>query len=85
MSSDAAPFAGGVGFDFGLTRNGGGAAQKPDQPSPAERAKKFIAAHEAKMRPLEVAGNLAWWNANTTGKDEDFAVFECNRAAVVGC
>jgi len=44
-----------------------------DQPSAPERAKKFIAAHEAKVRPLEVAGSLAWWNANTSGKDEDFA------------
>src|SRR5262245_26477763 len=37
-----------------------------------ERAKKFVAAHEAKIRPLEVAGNLAWWNANITGSKEDF-------------
>ena len=44
-----------------------------DESSPTERAKKFVAAHEAKLRPLEVAASLAWWNANTTGKDEDFA------------
>ena len=24
------------------------------------------------MRPLEIAGSKAWWNANITGKDEDF-------------
>lgn len=38
-----------------------------------EKAKKFVAAHEAKMRPLEVASALAWWNANISGKDQDFA------------
>jgi peptidyl-dipeptidase A len=48
-------------------------ALSADQPTAADRAKKFIAAHEAKLRPLEVAGNLAWWNANTSGRDEDFA------------
>jgi peptidyl-dipeptidase A len=37
-----------------------------------ERARQFIKVHEGKVRPLEVAGNLAWWNANVTGKDEDF-------------
>src|SRR5438552_493847 len=35
-------------------------------------AQRFIATHEAKVRPLEVATSLAWWNANVTGKDEDF-------------
>ena len=38
-----------------------------------ERARKFVAAHEAKLRPLEIKAGLAWWNANTSGKDEDFA------------
>src|SRR5438105_9748993 len=37
-----------------------------------ERARKFVAAHETKVRPLERAASLAWWNANITGKDEDF-------------
>ena len=41
-------------------------------PQATERAKKFIAAHETRMRPLEVASGLAWWNANISGKDEDF-------------
>jgi peptidyl-dipeptidase A len=36
------------------------------------RARRFVSAYEAKVRPLEVRGNLAWWNANVTGKDEDF-------------
>src|SRR5260370_9197470 len=37
-----------------------------------DRAKKFVAAHEAKLRPLEIAANRAWWDANISGKDEDF-------------
>jgi peptidyl-dipeptidase A len=37
-----------------------------------ERARKFVAAHTARARPLEVKASLAWWIANTTGKDEDF-------------
>ncbi len=36
------------------------------------RAKKFIEAHVSKMRPLEKESGIAWWNANTSGKDEDF-------------
>src|ERR1700687_1388175 len=41
-------------------------------PEITERARKFVAGHEAKARPLEHAASLAWWNANVTGKDEDF-------------
>jgi peptidyl-dipeptidase A len=37
-----------------------------------DRAKQFIKNHDTRIRPLDVAANLAWWNANTTGKDEDF-------------
>jgi peptidyl-dipeptidase A len=36
------------------------------------RARKFLDAHTAKLRPLELAGNKAWWDANVTGKSEDF-------------
>jgi peptidyl-dipeptidase A len=36
------------------------------------KAKKFVEAHTAKLRPLEVASSLAWWNANISGKEEDF-------------
>jgi peptidyl-dipeptidase A len=35
-------------------------------------AKAFIEAHVTKMRPLDIAAGVAWWNANTTGQDEDF-------------
>ncbi len=37
-----------------------------------DRAKQFIKSHDARIRPLDIAGNIAWWNANTTGKAEDF-------------
>jgi len=37
------------------------------------RAKAFVADHDKRMRPLDTAANQAWWTANTTGKDEDFA------------
>lgn len=41
-----------------------------------ERARRFVAGHEEKVRPLEVAAGLAWWNANVTGRDEDFKAKE---------
>src|SRR5262249_21187360 len=41
-------------------------------PEATERARKWLHDHEARFRPLEVAASLAWWVANTTGKDEDF-------------
>jgi peptidyl-dipeptidase A len=41
--------------------------------SPAlDRAQKFIDAHVAKLRPLEIRAAQAWWDANISGKDEDF-------------
>ena len=40
------------------------------------RAAAFIADHESRVRPLEIAVGTAWWKANTTGKDEDFAAKE---------
>jgi peptidyl-dipeptidase A len=38
-----------------------------------ERARKFVATHVAKFKALDRMSGLAWWNANITGKDEDFA------------
>jgi peptidyl-dipeptidase A len=46
------------------------------------RARAFIAAHESQIRPLELAVNVAWWNANTSGKDEDFAAKEAAQNAL---
>lgn len=35
-------------------------------------AKKFIADHESRVKPLEIEAGHAWWNANITGRDADF-------------
>ncbi len=43
-----------------------------DNGSVTEHARAFVQAHEARFRPLERAAALAWWDANTTGKDEAF-------------
>lgn len=40
--------------------------------APDARAQKFIESHVAKMKPLDKVAGLAWWDANTSGKDEDF-------------
>ncbi len=45
----------------------------PAAPAVTDRARKFLDDHTKRLRPLEVAAALAWWNANTTGKEEDFA------------
>lgn len=37
-----------------------------------DRAKKFVAAHEAKFKSLDRRASIAWWDANISGKDEDF-------------
>jgi peptidyl-dipeptidase A len=41
-------------------------------PEVTERARKFVTDHTAKLQPLEVASAAAWWNANISGKGEDF-------------
>ncbi len=40
------------------------------------RARAFVARHEKEVKPLEITSALAWWVANTTGKDADFAAKE---------
>ncbi len=45
-------------------------------PETTTQARQFVQDHEKRIRPLDVAGNLAWWKANTTGKDEDFKLKE---------
>jgi len=42
-------------------------------PEITERARRFVADHETRLRPLDVAAARAWWDANISGKDEDFA------------
>ncbi len=41
-----------------------------------ELARQVIKKHEQTVRPLELAASLAWWNANISGKDVDFATKE---------
>jgi peptidyl-dipeptidase A len=47
-----------------------------------DRARAFVAAHEAKFLPLDRRAGLAWWNANVSGKDEDFAEKEAAQNAI---
>jgi peptidyl-dipeptidase A len=48
------------------------ATHAPADPATTTRAKAFLDAHTAKLRPLEVVAGKAWWDANTTGKKEDY-------------
>src|SRR5262249_24610143 len=48
------------------------AAPAAASPEATARARDFIAAHDKKVRPLDVAAGRAWWDANISGKDEDF-------------
>jgi peptidyl-dipeptidase A len=43
----------------------------PD-PAITQRALKFIRNHEKTIRPIDISVSRAWWDANTTGKKEDF-------------
>ena len=45
-------------------------------PEVTEKAKAFVTNHEKRIKPLEIAAALAWWTANTTGRDEDFKLKE---------
>ena len=42
----------------------------------AALAQSFIQQHELTVRPLEREAALAWWNANVSGKDQDFKAKE---------
>lgn len=46
------------------------------------RAQRFVAEHEARMRPLDIAAGIAWWDANTTGNKEDFRRKEAAQNAI---
>ena len=43
-------------------------------PEVTEKARQFIKGHDTRIKHLDVAAGLAWWNANTSGKPEDFAL-----------
>jgi peptidyl-dipeptidase A len=50
--------------------------QKEPQPGNTGRAAAFVEAYTKKIRPLEIAANRAWWDANITGKDEYYQAKE---------
>jgi peptidyl-dipeptidase A len=60
----------------GTTVLGSKRRQRPPEGDPTMEAREFIAAYETTVRPLEKAVALAWWNANISGNDEDFAAKE---------
>ncbi len=60
----------------------GGPSPVPASPEVTERARKFVAGHEVRLRPLEIRSNEAWWNANISGKAEDFKKKEAAQNAV---
>lgn len=44
--------------------------------TPEDKARAFVADHEARVKPLEITAAKTWWEANITGKDEDFVAKE---------
>lgn len=52
---------------------GGQAGEADDNDA---RARKFIARHEATIKPLEIEVGRRWWAANVSGKDEDYKLKE---------
>jgi len=59
----------------GLLTNMSTASEPKAEPGEAE-ARAFIAEHEKTVGPLEREAALAWWNANVTGRDQDFQAKE---------
>jgi peptidyl-dipeptidase A len=53
---------------LGITQLQGASAQ----PDATERARMFVDNFIKQFRPLDVAAQRAWWDANISGKDEDF-------------
>jgi peptidyl-dipeptidase A len=45
-------------------------------PDAAQRARAFVAAHEARIAPLEKQAARAWWKANLSGSEADFQAKE---------
>jgi len=59
-----------IGFSTSMTN----AEEQKNDSEAAARA--FILEHERTVRPLERQAALAWWNANVSGRDEDFKAKE---------
>jgi peptidyl-dipeptidase A len=47
-------------------------AALPARSEVTDQARAFLKDHDRRIKPLEVANNLAWWIASTTGKKEAF-------------
>lgn len=63
-----------IGLVFVIVgRNAAMAESAAGNKSMDERAEAFIKAHEKTIRPLDIKVGRAWWDANVSGKDEDFA------------
>lgn len=56
-------------FSWGLSMDVSGQSGNPDD----RKAQEFIAAFETQVVPIEIRAGRAWWNANTTGRDEDYS------------
>ncbi len=61
---------------IGLSTNMSTARQQKGDDDPVALARAFIAEHEKTVRPLERESSLAWWNANVSGRDQDFQAKE---------
>ncbi len=58
-------------------RAGMSMASQPNEPNKDHAAARaFVQEHEKTVRPLEREAALAWWNANVTGRAEDFKAKE---------
>src|SRR5262245_5333347 len=45
-------------------------------PDMTSLAREFVREHERQIQPLQIEAGRAWWTANISGKDEDFAAKE---------
>ena len=61
---------------IGLSTKMSGAFEPRPADEPLAAARAFISEHERIVRPLEREAAVAWWNANVTGRDEDFQAKE---------
>ncbi len=61
---------------IGLSTSMSTARQQKRDDDPAAPARAFVAEHEKTVRPLERESSLAWWNANVSGRDQDFQAKE---------
>ncbi len=48
-----------------------------------KQAKRFLKSHIAKVEPLTIQSNLAYWDASTTGKLEDYERFNKSQLEVI--